>query len=715
MAALGTIRKRGAFLVIIIGLGLFAFIAEEMFRSCEATSNEKRQQVGEVLGKKISVQEFQTLVDEYQEVLKLTNGRDNLTEDELNNIKDMVWNEFVTQAILEKETEELGITVTDNELQNVLREGKNPLLMNSPFVNSQTGRFDVSELTKFLAAYKNVGTQNPQAAEYYQKIYNYWKYTEKNLRNQLLMEKYHGLLAHCILSNPVSAKMAFDDRTVEKTVQLASIAYSTIADDKVEVTEAELKAKYNSMKEMFKQPVETRDIKYVDFQVKASDIDHKTLLKSMNEVSASLIAGAEPAEVVRKAQSSIAFTGIPVKSKVFPKDISEKIDSMTVGQTTSPFETKYDNTLNVIKLISKVQLPDSVEYRSIEVGGATLDAARKTADSIYTALQAGADFEELAKKYGQEGKTNWFTSAMYENMPSFNTDAKAQIEAFNSLAVNEVKNLELSMGNIIIQVTNRKAFVDKYVAAVVKHTIDFSKATYSDAYNKFSRFVSENQTLEAMEKNAGKYGFQVLENNNLVNSAPYVVWGVRGTRDAMKWAFEAKPGEVSPLYECGENDHLLVLALTKVHPTGYLSLDDVKDAVKAEVLRDKKYEQIKAKLAGVNSIDAAKAKGAVVSTVPNITFQSPAYIAETKSSEPAISGVASATKQGQFIPRVIKGNAAAFMLQVTAQSQRQGEKFEAKVVENQLKQQALRTINPRYYLNELLLKSKMVDNRYLFF
>lgn len=88
MAVLGSIRKRGVILVVIIGLGLFAFIAEELFRSCDAQSNERRQQVGEVLGKKISVQDFQKLVDEYQEVIKITQGRDNLTENELNRLSD---------------------------------------------------------------------------------------------------------------------------------------------------------------------------------------------------------------------------------------------------------------------------------------------------------------------------------------------------------------------------------------------------------------------------------------------------------------------------------------------------------------------------------------------------------------------------------------------------------------------------------------------------
>ena len=165
MAALGTIRKRGVTLIVIIGLGLFAFIAEEAFRSCEATSNEQRQQVGKVLGEKISVQDFQALVDEYQEVIKMTQGRDNLSEEELNQVKDQVWNSYVNSIIMKKEAEKLGLTVTDTELQNILKEGTSPILMQTPFVNQQTGRFDASQLTKFLADYKKTTAANPQLAE----------------------------------------------------------------------------------------------------------------------------------------------------------------------------------------------------------------------------------------------------------------------------------------------------------------------------------------------------------------------------------------------------------------------------------------------------------------------------------------------------------------------------------------------------------------------
>lgn len=177
-----------------------------------------------MLGKKISVQEFQNLVDEYQEVLKLTQGRDNLSEDELNQVKDQVWNQFVNEQIIADQAGKLGLTVTDEEMQNMLKEGTNPLLMQSPFVNQQTGRFDVSMLTKFLADYKK-NSGNAQVAESYERIYKYWQFIEKQLRSQTLAQKFQSLVTSCLLSNPVSAKMSYEAQNMENDILLASFPY----------------------------------------------------------------------------------------------------------------------------------------------------------------------------------------------------------------------------------------------------------------------------------------------------------------------------------------------------------------------------------------------------------------------------------------------------------------------------------------------------------
>ena len=714
MAAIGKIRSWGPVLATVIGLALFAFIAEEMFRSCEATSNEKRQQVGEVLGKKISVQDFQSLVDEYQEVIKMTQGRDNLSEEELNQVKDQVWQQYVTNTVIESECAKVGLTVTDEELQNVLKTGTNPLLMQTPFVNQQTGRFDATQLTKFLADYKKLQSQGGQQLEQYDRIYKYWKFMEKMLRQNILTSKYQGLLSQCLLSNPVSAKMAFDARNEESDIQLAVLPYSSIKDSEVEPSDAELKAKYDELKEQFRQYTESRDIKYVDFQVVASKADRDGLMKTMKDAQQQLESGMVPAEVVRKAQSQVPYTGLSVTRNALPNDIAAKIDSMQVGQITAPFETAYDNTLNVVKLIAKTQLPDSVEFRAIQVAGETTDQARNRADSIYNALKGGADFDAIAKKYGQTGEKQWLTSAQYERSQTIDADTKNYLNTLNTLQVNELKNVEFTSGNIVVQVTDRKAMVNKFDVAIVKHTIDFSKGTYSEAYNKFSQYVSENKTLEGLEKNAQKFGFRVQERKDLYNSE-HTVAGLRATREVMKWIFDGKAGDVSPLYECGNNDHLLVIALTGIHPEGYRDANDeqVKNNLKAEVVKDKKFQKLAEKLAGVKSIADAKAKGAVVDSVRQITFSAPVFVQAAGSSEPALSGAVAAVKAGQFSPAVVKGNGGAYLFQVLTKKQREGAKYDEKQQMQQMQQQATQAAGR--FLYEMVQKANVKDNRYLFF
>ncbi len=713
MAVLGKIRSKGVILIVIIGLGLFAFIAEEFFRSCDAASNERRAQVGEVLGDKVNVQDFQKLVDEYTNVIRMTQGRDNLTDEELNQIKDIVWNTFVQNEIISHEAEKLGLKVTDKELQNILNAGTNQMLLQTPFVNQQTGRFDANMLKQFLAEYKQAQTANPQLADQYRNLYNFWTFVEKSLRQQLLAQKYQVLFANCLLSNPVSAQMAYNDENQESNIQLASFAYSSINDNKVKITDSDLKAKYEELKPRFKQYDETRSIKYVEYQVVPSQADRAALNKTVNEYMTALRDTADPSGLVRKSGSTVPYLGIPQTKAAFPADIAAKLDSIAVGTTTAPVENKMDNTLNVIRLISKSQMPDSVEFRAIQVMGTTPAETAKRADSIYTALQSGADFEAIAKKYGQTGAKNWITSAQYQNAPSMDNDTKAYIKTLNTLGKNETVNLKMVQGNIILQVTDRRAMTDKYVAAVIKKPIEFSKNTYSDAYNKFSQFVSENQSLEAMQKNAAKYGYTVRERADVRNSEHYIA-GISDTREAMKWLYEAKENEVSPLYECGENDHLLVVVLTKINKKGYRSLEDndVKNYVRTEVIRDKKAEMLLAQVKGVKDINGATTKGGKVSTVNQVTFAAPVFVQATGMSEPALSGAVAATAKGKFCAQPVKGYGGIYMFQVTDKKMRPV-KYNAKEYEQRQRQKVLQYAGN--FMQELYIKANVTDNRYLFF
>lgn len=715
MAVLGKIRSRGLILIIIIGLALFAFIAEEAFRSCNGIKGEARQQVGEVLGEKINVQDFQKLVTEYQDAIKFTMQRDNLSEEELNQVKDQVWQQLISSKVLENDAKKVGLTVTEQELQTVLNEGTSQLLAQTPFVNQQTRRFDVNSLKQFLDAYKKAQTANPQQAEQMQPLYNYWLFVEKNLRSQLLGQKYQALLASCVLSNKAEAKMAFKDENEEAQIQLASLAYNSIKDDEVKITDEELKAKYDEMKLAFRQSAETRDIKYVDFQIKASKTDRNAISKEMNTLQQQLATATDPAQVVSKSGSIIPYLGLPVSSKAYQaySDISSKIDSLPVG-TTGVVENTQDNTLNIIRIMAKAELPDSVQFRQIQVVANTTDAARAKADSIQKALDGGAAFEDIAKRYGQTGEKIWFTGQQYEQAPSMSQDNRQYIEAVLNGAVNATQNIALTQGNVILQVLDRKAMTTKTTAAIIKKTIDFSKDTRSAAYNKFAEFVAKSPSLADIERNSTKYGYKVQELKNVVTSAHYVA-DVHATRDALKWIFDAKQGDVSQLWECGDNDHLMVIALTGIHPQGFRDWNDpeVKDILKREVMKDKKADRLMAKFKGVSSISAATAKGARVSTVGQITFSSPAFIQATGAVEPALSGAVAATSVGAFSKHPVKGNAGVYMFQVTKKNMRAGSKYNEMQQMQQCAQQNMQYVGN--FMQDLVLKANVVDHRYLFF
>lgn len=719
MTALGKIRSKGILLIIIIGLGLFAFIAEEAFRSCNGIKGQNSQQIGEVLGEKIYVQDFQKLLEEYQDAMKLTMRTDNLSEDQLNQLKDQVWQQLVSERVMKEDCKKLGLTVTEDELQNVLNDGTNQLLTQTPFVNQQTGRFDVSILKQFIDAYRKAeASNNSQQLDQMRPAYNYWLFVEKNLRTQLLAQKYQSLLANCVLSNKVEAKMAFNEENEEAQIQLASIAYNTIKDAEIKVTDEELKAKYEELKPAFRQQQETRDVKMVDVQVKASATDRAQLQKDMAGYQKQLAAAADPTQVVSKSGSMIQYIGLPVSGKAFQQypDIASKIDSMAVG-TTGVVENTKDNTYNIVRILSRTELPDSVEFRQIQVGGKTLEAARASADSIQKALAAGGDFQAIAKRYGQDSTTTWFTGAMYEQASTMSQDNRTYIEALLNGAVGSTQNIELTQGNVVIQVLNRKAMKSKAVAAVIKKEIRFSDNTYSKAYNRFSQFVTQSQaSLADLQKHATKFGYTVQDLNDFATSSHTVGnVGGSGIRDAIKWIFEAKEGQVSQLFEAGkENDHLLVLCMTKIHPQGYRPWDDaqVKEILKREVIRDKKAEMIMAKLKGVNSIAAAQAKGAKVSTVNQITFAAPAFIQATGAAEPALSGAVAATAQGKFCSAPVKGIAGVYVFQVVKKQMRPAKYNEEQQIQ-MCRQRAMQYMGN--FMQDLVFGAGVVDNRYLFF
>ena len=717
MATLQKIRNRGKILIFTVGLALFAFIAEEFVRSLSYTQTERHQRVGKIYGDKINVQDFNAQVEEYTDVVKFTQGVNTLNDDQLSMMRDQVWQTLVNDKIMQHECEKLGITVTDAEMQDIINNGRSPMLAQTPF-RTQQGTFDVNALKQFLNQYNEVMT-NPELSsevkEQYQQMNNYWKFIEKTIRRQTLNNKYQALLNGLMVSNPVAAKASFEGRTNETDIYMAALPFTSIKDDDVKVEDSELKAKYEELKELFRADEETRDIKYIDINVTASEADKADLQKEMEGYAQALAEGADPAKTVREAASQVPYSVLPVSAKSLPHDIAEKLDSMSVGQQVGPFVHEHDNTINIVRLIEKVNLPDSIEVRQIAVPGNDMAAIEKTADSIMNALAAGANFDTIAKKYDQPATKAWLTSNQYEGQ-AIDENNRKFLSTLSNAAVGSTNKIVFDgQGAIIAQVTDRRNIIAKYNVAVIKRTIDFSKDTYNKAFNDFSSFLAGNPKAEDIEANAAQAGYTVQTRNNL-RSTEHNVVNVRSTREALRWIFDEKTkvGDVSPLYECGENDHLLVLTLAGIHKKGYLAWDDeqIREYLTSEVMKDKKAAMLQEKMKAAKSIaDVAKMEGAVTDTIHHITFMSNAFVSKIGASEPALSGSVSKAKKGDF-KSGLKGKAAIYAYQVLDQKKSEA-KFDQKEEEQKLQQTIARSLGN--FQSELIQKADINDKRYIFF
>lgn len=711
MATLQTIRSKGPLLVIVIGLALFAFIAGDAWKILQP--HQGKQDVGAVNGETLSAQDYQKLVDEYTEVIKLTNGLTSLTEAQLASVKDQVWQSYVNNQLIAAEAEKLGLTVTDAEIEAIIDEGTHPMLMNTPFRNPQTGAFDKDMLKKFLVDYANIGSsQMPaQYAEYYQTMGNFWKFIEKTLRQSTLAEKYQNLIAKSLIANPVSAEDAFKSRTEQSDMLIAAVPYSSINDSIVKVSDDEIRKLYDSKKEQFKQLAETRNIRYVDVQVLPSDADRKDVLDEVTEYSTQLAnTNADYSAFIRTTGSSVSYSDIPVNKSVLPSDVVARLDSIGMNEVYGPYYNQTDDSYNAFKIIAKVSAPDSIQFRQIQVYADTEDKTKTLTDSIYDAIKGGAQFEEVAKVYGQTGEATWVSARSWEGA-QLNAENVEFINTLINQPTKEISKIKVGQANIILQVMDKKSMQDKYKVAVVKRNVEFSNDTYNEAYNKFSQFVAQSTTIDELEKNAEENGYTVIPRSDF-SSAEHYVGGVPSTKEAIRWIFSAKEGQVSPLYECGNNDHIMVVALEKINPEGYRNINSVADMLRSEIRRDKKAEMIKADMKSCTTIDQAKAvKNAVSDSIKRVTFAAPAYVSITRASEPVIGAVAAKTAVNATSAPV-KGNAGVYMVQVISKD-KGTEEFNEKNEETSLNNMYSRFASQ--FINDLYQNAKVVDNRYLFF
>ena len=709
MATLQKIRSKGALLLAVIGLALLAFILGDAWKIMRP--NQGVVTVGEINGKSINAQDFQNEVEKYSDVVKLSMNTSSLTDEQYASVKDEVWSSILRKTMLGNEASAIGLKVTDAEIQGIIEDGTNSILRQTPFQNDQTGEFDVDKLRNFLALYQDLdrSSQPAELINQYDDIYNYWCYVEDNLRDTRLVTKYLALVQAGMASNPVSRKNSYETRVKRSDVLLATLPYTSVEDSLVKVTAADIKKLYDERKETYLQLAETRDINYIDVEILPSESDRAALLDEVSGYAQQLgDTEDELASFIRLTESAVPYSEVPVSKNGLPEDVASRLDSVKTGEVCGPYYYAADDSYNAFKIISTVDAYDSIQFSAIQVLAADADATAKLADSIYNVVLQGADMQELAAKYSQTGEPQWLASADYEG-GAYSGDNATYLNTVSSMKKGEVRNLKLSQVTMIIKVTDLRNPVKKYNTAIVKRAAYFSNETSNEAYNKLSAFVASNNTAELLEANAEDNGYRLLSNPDFQSFANNV-GSVAKSHDALRWVFDAKPGDVSRIYEVGEeNDHLLVVALNKIHKQGYRTIEDVQPTLQFDALKEKKAEMLLAKFSDTSDAGLKAISGIRIDTVKYVNFATPAYLQSTFSSEPLIGAAISGLKSGEA-SAPIKGEGGVWVARKIADDTYSTE------YDDEAEKIRLRSLNSRVVasqvLQELYLQSNVKDTRY---
>lgn len=742
MAALQSIRKRGGCLLLIIGLGLFAFIAGDYFKAFDIFKNDSNQKVGEIFGETLKYPEYQQKVDELTEIskfLKLTQGQDaTLTDQEQDQIRQQVWENFAKAATIKEEAGKLGLIVTDEDVENalVLGQAYSLQLLARIFPNQTNGTFDFAQYQNFLKDYdKNLANfrnqRNEEAIQQYQQIRTVCDFSYEQLKEELLENKFYMLLGQSIISNKVLAKYEFDQRNQLADALIACIPYNSVTEKDAKVEDADIKALYDKVKHqtLFRNPTKSADLSLIDVAILPSDSDRVAQQREIEAIAAQFAAGEDVATVVANSKTVQPYVNLAQSEKAFAKmpDVVEAIKTMAVGSVKPAYFNEQDNTFTTLKLVNKIQASDSVQYSAIFAPAQTAEESVVLADSIYQALQGGEQFAELAKKYGQTGDSVWVTGASYEGS-QISADDAAFFNALNTLPTGYHK-LTLTQGTIVLNVIKKASPVTKYNVAVVKCPLTFSKQTYNAALNQLNRFMASNHDIDSFIKNAGKEGYTVqpVDVYTQDNLSIQLSIGGSSAKDALKWVFdEAKAGEVSRIYECGRNnDHLLVVGVRHINKGDILPLENetVKGYLTKIALRNKQEAILLKRLEKVANFEqASQQPGVLTDTLKAQNLYTAAQIKAIGVPEPKVNGILANLENGKS-SGAIAGAAGVYYTQVVSKD-KGTEEFNVENEKRNITNRVMQTIyssNPysiqaqEVLLQEIISKfGKVKNNLYRF-
>ena len=651
MATLEKIRSKGLLLLIVVGLALVVFIVGDLVNSGSTYFQENSANVAVINGDKVKIRDYADKMEQFNDVVKLQYGN-NINDEMMEQIRQMVWESTVTEKVIGDDCAEIGMMVTKNELADML-VGNNisPMMMNNQMFFNENGQFDVNIVKQFISMLDSEDASQNIPYEQLRLYRNYWRYWEHAIKTNRLQEKYTNLLSAALVVNSLEAKYAYDNAKVSADAVYAMKNYFAIADSTINVTDAEIKARYNEKKEQFKQK-QSADVKYIVVDIKPSAEDFAEVEKWINDLKEEFTTTEEVADVVN-SNSDVQYRGENLVKEQIDADFQEFAFAGKAGEVMGPIFV--NNTYKMARIIENgINSVDSVNLSNMYLRRETAEATQALADSIMDAVKKGADFAELAKTHSllqnaaNGGEIGWVSEMGLEKKiatPAFSTPAKGMFQ------VKEGNDINLFIVNQLGK------NVVKAKVAILARTVDATSRTQANLYNALKQFIVDNNTIEKLEAEAANNGYVVMSAKNLDINAT-TINNVKKAREAVRWAFENKEGAISDIFEV--ENQIIAVAVDKHNAEGYRSIESLRPQLLSELRNEKKGDVIIAAMNG-KTMEQLTAEGFRIDTVRNINFAS--TYAGAIGNEPSLfARVATAEVEKESAP--IKGNTGAYIFKV---------------------------------------------------
>ena len=666
MATLQKIRNHGVALLIIVGLAMLAFILGDFLNSGSSFFNRSRENIAVIAGHNVHYTEYEAAKEQLTEVAKMQ-GQNPNDEAAQSQIRNQVWQMLMMQYTLGEQADKIGLDVTADELSE-LCIGANPHRIIRNVFADANGNLDRAQLVRFLNQ-MNQTVEDPQQAEAIKSYKTYWMYWEKVVRLTQLQDKYTALVKGLIHANSLDAKFAFDARQTDVNVEYVCKPYFTIADSLVHVYNADIKKIYDLHKESYKQ-TPNRAISYVGFDIVPSEADFtatENLIKSLEEE----FKTTEDIAMVVNPNSDIMYDGRDYSEETIPAQYKEFAfnKKAKAGQTT---EISFiDNTYSMARIMKAgYSLPDSVELRFIatEEGQENQDLGWYTANELT---------KEMAEKAFHNKKGTRFT-------------------------------IPAGMGTQTFEILEVSKATPKVQLAILERKVTPSSKTYSILYNAAKQFIVNNNTEEKFFAAATEQNMTLVPQYNLTKNTENV-GSLEASRPIVRWAFEAKKGQVSDVFECG--NQFIVAVLTEANDGEYRSIDNVRPELTLEATNNKKAELIINDLKGVTTLEEAAEKlGVEVQTAEHINLNS--YRFGNNGAEPAIIGAAMVMNDNT-VSEPLQGNMGVYVIKTGVKVIANNE-FDVEAEKKQLAQRNSYMI-PYQAISLIETEAKVTDNRANFY